>query len=168
VAILPSKITMLNVSTYRSANWLALLASLVFVAWPSLVVGNCCCEANEQPKSSLVIVHAASCSQTQSSCCAKKDQGESDSSCGNSCDEIANCCGRPADHKCGVSCCRGLVAVAVTSAVPNHVESPALLLAESRIEFPSGLEVRSSELPDSPLHFLLAQDHCAQICCWLK
>jgi hypothetical protein len=154
--------------TQISSTWPALLASAVFVCWPSLVRGSCCCETKQTVRAEIV-EQPSSCCQSKSTC----DKQESDTEFMSSCNTLDVASteqhGHSDDCRCCVRCCRGLTAIASTQR--HDADQQGLhcaILVEAKIEFPSGIQVQSSDPPDDPLHFLLAQDRCAQICRWLK
>ena len=154
---------MLHNSPNRICSLPALLAATVFVFWPSLVRGDCCCETN---LAKVVATQASPvCCQSNStasrseskSCCIPNDDLCSD-------DHDAN-----SDCERGASCCLGLIPVSQSRTITTEQIRPLDgRFASTSIEFPSGVQVRSSDPPDDPPYFLRAQDRCAQICRWLK
>ncbi len=159
---------MFHASAHRSANWLALLATAFFVGWPSLVHGNCCCETQQRVKLTVPVDVAPSCCQTKTSCDSRTNSERLRSCCSGLNDDAAGCTADSNDAGCGVSCCRTVASIALRSAPPNQVRAASLLIVDAQIEFPDGVEIPSSNLPQLPVHFLRAQDHCAQICRWRK
>ena len=159
---------MRNRSCYRIGNWLALLATVAFVGWPGLVRGNCCCEPDEPIGAQTATTRAIDCCETEACSTATDLANGVKPCCGNSANHLAGGDGETRDHRCGVSCCQSLTAIAANSVQPNQISSVDFVLAEARNEFPSGIGIRSQDFPELPLCFLPAQEHCARICSWLK
>ena len=138
---------MSNHIAHRTANTLALLASLVFLGWPAIVRGNCCCEQSSPKPVAADSDSPSACCQTASACCTTPIVAKE---IANNCDpaiDLGGCCRYESGQKCGVRCCKGLTAVALRIVNPNEVTPEGLLLAEARVEYPSGIAVQSDEAP---------------------
>lgn len=154
---------MFNHSPLRIPSLPAFLAASVFVFWPTLVRGDCCCAAKRAQvvaaEDSTICCQptATASSSERKSCCVPNDDPSSDDGDARS------------DCERGIGCCLGLIPVSQSDTITSDQKNPLDgLLVSTNVEFPSGVRVRSSDPPDNPLHFLRAQDHCAQICRWLK
>ena len=160
---------MFNRLTYRHSKWPALLAAAVMVCWPSLVRGSCCCETTQTVPAGEIDL-APVCCQSKSTCCTTEVATESKSCCNPSGVDSNASCGWSDDCQCGVRCCRNLTSIALSTSPNSDGQRFAgyTILAEAVIEFPTGIQAETFEFPDDPLHFLLAQDRCAQICRWRK
>ncbi len=160
---------MFNRLTSRHSTWPALLAAAVLVCWPSFVQGSCCCESKRTVRTE-GIEPASSCWQSKSTCCSAEVSSETRTCCDTSGVDSITRCGSSNDCPCGVRCCRDLKSIAISISPNSDAPRSAdyVVLAEAVVEFPTGVRVATFERPDDPLHFLLAQDRCAQICRWRK
>ena len=158
---------MKNSLAHRTASTLAMLASLVFLSWPAIVLGDCCGE-REAKATAVDAEQTGDCCQNTSACCSKPKSAEPHTTAWQPTVELGGCCRQESGQGCGIRCCRGLTTVALHTVNSNEVSAPGFLLAETHFEFPGNSGVRSDNIPDPPQLFLQAQDHCAQICRWLK
>ena len=138
-------------SSWRNlANLPALLAGLVIVFWPAFASVVCCCQHETvamavQEMAPPACPHCAAANDTKESCASESD----------------GC-------HCGIGC-RSHFAGVLPSLSQASEEAPVSLAPVLDLwQFPRGTSLASETLDAQELPFLLAQDHCAQICCWLK
>ena len=123
----------------------AMVAGLMLVFWPVFAEAACCCKHDEVAQE----VSLPACPH----CC----QVVSDSKP----EPLAPC-------DCGTGCRSNYAAVLPSVSQVSDEILASLLPREDLLQFPVGTSLVSDFVDTGPPSFLLAQDHCAQICCWLK
>lgn len=162
-----------------SCNWPAWLALLAMTFWPALASANCCCKRASLIES-LQSSPIASCCQTSSkSCCCESGQNLGSQNLGSQnlsgqCsigDTAADGCDRTTAKskgcQCSFDCCKAIPLRLRSIIAPDH--SNAALIANVAVSFDSPFRIASLDVVASQrCSFLSSQDHCAEVCCWLK
>ncbi|TWT53184.1 hypothetical protein Pla22_08120 [Rubripirellula amarantea] len=135
----------------------AFFAGMVILFWPVLVDASCCCKQDKsmQQHASATIPACSHCQTTNTNCATTADAPVSHCGGENDCESCLKCSGQ-------------YTLVASTSMQVDRsvladwvLAQPSVELVESTFDLP-----KVAEAP--PPRFLFAQQHCAQICCWLK
>jgi hypothetical protein len=153
----------------------ALVAAAVFVVWPSLVRGNCCCNHSLLSPCSIAscstatcstLEHPPACCQTTAACC--QSHGTTENSAGDTVATVGGC-NSSDECQCGIRCCRSLTAVTSGRGSDTKHDSKAVFVSDTALPcVPNALRLRLTPWRDDSLHVLSAQEHCALICRWLK
>ncbi|QDT10049.1 hypothetical protein K239x_20020 [Planctomycetes bacterium K23_9] len=134
----------------------AMLAALAILFWPALATANCCCKRAELASLALATANDCEC-QSVSSCCSVKSTCELPASGDNI--QSQTC-------QCGLSCCKTL---SVRLLAPAEKSLSSGTLGQVDLAFDSPFRIASIDaIPFERLSYRIAQDHCAQICRWVK
>ena len=148
-------------SAKRIIMWIpAVLAGLMLVFWPAIADAACCCRKAD----SSAAIHQAvpACPHCEADSSSRCDTGKTTAG------DATITCGQWDDCSCGIGCRSNFLAILAAHNQTRLDASASFLPSVDSVEFPRGTPLVSHIADTSNPRFLLAQDHCAQICCWLK
>ena len=150
-------------NTQRICKSLLLIAAAFsIVCWPAFTTANCCCKRSHRAQA-FDAKFTSTCCQTKATCC----QAMATTSSPACCSGTQNGCARGANCECNDTCTK--YTSRVFNPVPKHGgDSQSFATTENAYEDASYSVVAVVEKTQSRKLFLLAQDHCALMCRWLK